>query len=151
MTTPPDDITALSYEQARDELVRVVNELEQGSSTLEDALALWERGEALARRCEEWLIGAKARLDAARAVLLSDATKGTMIEARSLIAQLGGDVAAEEVAHVLGQAPLVRQRHSQHSLPFDADISFLDFSGDDTKKARPSMDGPKTPDCFGLK
>ncbi len=67
MTTPPDDITALSYEQARDELVRVVNELEQGSSTLEDALALWERGEALARRCEEWLIGAKARLDAARA------------------------------------------------------------------------------------
>lgn len=67
MTTPADDITALSYEQARDELIRVVNELEQGSSTLEDSLALWERGEALARRCEEWLIGAKARLDAARA------------------------------------------------------------------------------------
>ena len=56
-----------SYEQARDELVRVVNELEQGSSTLEESLALWERGEALARRCEEWLLGAKARLDAARA------------------------------------------------------------------------------------
>ena len=56
----------LSYEQARDELIRVVNELEQGSSTLEQSLALWERGEALARRCEEWLIGAKARLDAAR-------------------------------------------------------------------------------------
>lgn len=56
----------LSYEQARDELVRVVNELEQGSSTLEESLALWERGEALARRCEEWLVGAKARLDAAR-------------------------------------------------------------------------------------
>jgi exodeoxyribonuclease VII small subunit len=67
MTTPADDITALSYEQARDELVRVVAELEQGSSTLEDSLELWERGEALARRCEEWLIGAKARLDAARA------------------------------------------------------------------------------------
>ncbi len=61
------DLAALSYEQARDELVRVVNELEQGSSTLEESLALWERGEALARRCEEWLIGAKARLDAARA------------------------------------------------------------------------------------
>ncbi|MBB5641984.1 exodeoxyribonuclease VII small subunit [Cryobacterium roopkundense] len=57
----------LSYEQARDELVRVVNQLEQGSNTLEDSLALWERGEALARRCEDWLIGAKARLDAARA------------------------------------------------------------------------------------
>lgn len=56
----------LSYEQARDELVRVVAELEQGGATLEQSLALWERGEALARRCEEWLIGAKARLDAAR-------------------------------------------------------------------------------------
>lgn len=65
--TPADSIDALSYEQARDELVRVVNELEQGSSTLEESLALWERGEALARRCEEWLIGARARLDAARA------------------------------------------------------------------------------------
>jgi exodeoxyribonuclease VII small subunit len=67
MTSAADDINALSYEQARDELVRVVNALEQGSSTLEESLALWERGEALARRCEEWLIGAKARLDAARA------------------------------------------------------------------------------------
>jgi exodeoxyribonuclease VII small subunit len=62
-----DDIAELSYEQARDELVRVVGELEQGSTTLEESLALWERGEALARRCEEWLLGAKARLDAARA------------------------------------------------------------------------------------
>ena len=61
------DVKELSYEQARDELVRVVNELEQGSSTLEESLALWERGEALAARCEEWLLGAKARLDAARA------------------------------------------------------------------------------------
>ncbi|TAL42880.1 MAG: exodeoxyribonuclease VII small subunit [Salinibacterium sp.] len=61
-----DDVTALSYEQARDELIQVVNELEQGSSSLEESLALWERGEALAKRCEEWLIGAKARLDAAR-------------------------------------------------------------------------------------
>jgi exodeoxyribonuclease VII small subunit len=60
------DVGDLSYEQARDELVRVVNELEQGSSTLEESLALWERGEALAKRCEEWLLGAKARLDAAR-------------------------------------------------------------------------------------
>lgn len=61
-----DDIAGLSYEQARDELIRVVAELEQGSATLEASLALWERGEGLARRCEEWLIGAKARLDAAR-------------------------------------------------------------------------------------
>lgn len=61
------DLSDLSYEQARDELVRVVNELEQGAATLEESLALWERGEALARRCEEWLLGAKERLDAARA------------------------------------------------------------------------------------
>lgn len=64
---PNADVAALTYEEARDELVRVVNELEQGSSTLEESLALWERGEALAKRCEEWLLGAKARLDAARA------------------------------------------------------------------------------------
>ncbi|MEO8528294.1 MAG: exodeoxyribonuclease VII small subunit [Pseudolysinimonas sp.] len=62
--TPP--LEDLSYEQARDELVKVVNLLEQGGASLEESLALWERGEALARRCEEWLIGAKARLDAAR-------------------------------------------------------------------------------------
>ena len=64
---PTTDAAELSYEQARDELVRVVAELEQGSATLEHSLALWERGEALAARCEEWLVGAKARLDAARA------------------------------------------------------------------------------------
>ncbi|WP_346233149.1 exodeoxyribonuclease VII small subunit [Parafrigoribacterium mesophilum] len=66
---PNDEALAnggLSYEQARDELVRVVSELEQGTATLEDSIALWERGEALAQRCEQWLIGAKARLDAAR-------------------------------------------------------------------------------------
>ncbi|KZE92278.1 MULTISPECIES: exodeoxyribonuclease VII small subunit [unclassified Agromyces] len=67
MPTTPPDVAELSYEQARDELVRVVSELEQGSATLEESLALWERGEALAQRCEEWLVGAKARLDAARA------------------------------------------------------------------------------------
>jgi exodeoxyribonuclease VII small subunit len=57
----------MNYEQARDELIRVVAQLEQGSASLEESLALWERGEALAQRCEEWLIGARARLDAARA------------------------------------------------------------------------------------
>jgi exodeoxyribonuclease VII small subunit len=60
------DVSVLSFEQARDELVRVVAELEQGAPTLEQSLALWERGEALAARCEEWLVGAKRRLDAAR-------------------------------------------------------------------------------------
>lgn len=71
MTTAADspvnsDVAELSYEQARDELVRVVSALESGGASLEDSLALWERGNALADRCEEWLQGAKARLDAAR-------------------------------------------------------------------------------------
>lgn len=61
------DVGGLSFEQARDELITVVAELEQGAPTLEQSLALWERGEALAARCEEWLVGAKRRLDAARA------------------------------------------------------------------------------------
>ncbi len=66
-SSAPSDVSSLSYEEARDELVRIVAELEQGSSTLEQSLALWERGEALAARCEEWLKGARERLDAARA------------------------------------------------------------------------------------
>ena len=70
------DVADLTYEQARDELVRVVTELEQGAATLEESLALWERGEALAKRCEEWLAGAKARLDAARASAGSPAAGG---------------------------------------------------------------------------
>lgn len=57
----------LSYEQARDELVDVVRRLEAGGTSLEDSLVLWERGEALAERCQTWLDGARQRLDAARA------------------------------------------------------------------------------------
>ncbi len=53
------------YEQARDELVEVVRRLESGGTTLEESLALWERGEQLAAVCREWLEGARARLDAA--------------------------------------------------------------------------------------
>ena len=59
------DVVKMSYEQARDELVNVVAELEQGSVSLEASLALWERGEALANQCESWLSGARKRLDAA--------------------------------------------------------------------------------------
>lgn len=54
-----------SYEAARDELAEVVRKLEAGGVTLEESLALWERGEELARVCQGWLDGAKARLDAA--------------------------------------------------------------------------------------
>ena len=55
----------LCYEQARDELIEVVRALEAGGTTLEESLALWERGEQLATLCQEWLDGARTRLDAA--------------------------------------------------------------------------------------
>ena len=53
-----------SYEAAREELVEVVRALEAGGTTLEESLALWERGERLATICQDWLDGARARLDA---------------------------------------------------------------------------------------
>ncbi len=59
------DIGALTYEQSRDALAQVVAALEQGGTSLERALALWERGEGLAQRCQEWLDGARERISAA--------------------------------------------------------------------------------------
>lgn len=59
----PKDV--LPYEQARDELIQVVQKLETGGTTLEESLALWERGEQLAAICQQWLDGARARLAAA--------------------------------------------------------------------------------------
>jgi exodeoxyribonuclease VII small subunit len=55
----------LSYEQARDQLLAVVQQLETGSASLQESVALWERGERLADICQRWLDGARARLDAA--------------------------------------------------------------------------------------
>lgn len=65
MTSKVDE--ALGYEQARDELIEVVRRLEAGGTTLEESLALWERGEELAKVCRRWLDGARKRLDAALA------------------------------------------------------------------------------------
>jgi exodeoxyribonuclease VII small subunit len=56
----------MSYEAARDELAAVISELESGQSTLEQSLALWQRGEDLAKICQEWLDGAMAKLSAAK-------------------------------------------------------------------------------------
>jgi exodeoxyribonuclease VII small subunit len=52
------------YETAREELLEVVRALEQGGTSLEESIALWERGERLAQVCQEWLDGARQRLDA---------------------------------------------------------------------------------------
>ena len=54
---------SLTYESAREELVDVVRRLEAGGITLEESLALWERGEHLATVCQDWLDGARKRLD----------------------------------------------------------------------------------------
>lgn len=54
---------SISYEAARDELADVVSKLESGKATLEESLKLWERGEELAKICQDWLDGAKAKLD----------------------------------------------------------------------------------------
>ncbi len=62
----PPESEKLSYEQAREELVSVVQRLESGGAPLEESLALWERGEQLAAICQEWLDGARARISATR-------------------------------------------------------------------------------------
>lgn len=65
-STGGSEVSALSYEQAREELLSVVTQLEAGGVSLEQSLTLWERGESLADHCESWLEGAKKRLAAAR-------------------------------------------------------------------------------------
>lgn len=60
----PKDPAKLSYEEARDELMSVVANLEAGGTTLEESLTLWQRGEDLAKICQEWLDGAREKLAA---------------------------------------------------------------------------------------
>ena len=75
MSTPSPDRppeAGLSYEQAREELMKVVQRLESGGSPLDESLALWERGEELATICQRWLDGAKAKIAAARAATSTD-------------------------------------------------------------------------------
>ena len=67
-----DGLSGLGYEQSREELVATVQRLEAGGLSLEESLALWERGEALAALCQAKLDGARARLDAAVAARTED-------------------------------------------------------------------------------
>lgn len=67
----PDE--KLSYEQARDELVKIVQQLESGGAPLDESLQLWERGERLATLCRRFLDGAKARVEATRGEAAADA------------------------------------------------------------------------------
>ena len=65
-------ISHLGYEQCRDELIEVVRLLEQGGLDLDASLRIWERGEQLAKRCEEHLAGARTRVADALAAGESD-------------------------------------------------------------------------------
>ncbi|WP_298178694.1 exodeoxyribonuclease VII small subunit [Saccharomonospora sp.] len=67
--TGDDELADLGYEEARDQLIEVVKDLEAGGLSLEESLALWERGERLARLCERHLEGARERIDAALATV----------------------------------------------------------------------------------
>jgi len=60
--TTPRNVDSLTYEEARDELISIVAKLEAGAATLDESLTLWERGEALAVRCQQLLEGARARV-----------------------------------------------------------------------------------------
>ncbi|MGB3475128.1 MAG: exodeoxyribonuclease VII small subunit [Mycobacterium sp.] len=62
---PVTPVSELGYEQCRDELIDVVQRLEQGGMGLDASLSLWERGEQLAKRCEEHLAGARRRVQEA--------------------------------------------------------------------------------------
>ena len=82
MTVPsaddPGTTPEVPYEHAREELAEVVSRLEAGGTTLEESLTLWERGEELAAICQQWLDGARARLERAqqRAAQRDDAGAG---------------------------------------------------------------------------
>lgn len=63
MSTPE-----LSYEEAREQLIEVVRQLESGNVALSQSMELWERGEKLAGICEEWLTSARQRIEQAKPV-----------------------------------------------------------------------------------
>lgn len=69
MSESEGDLDHLGYEEARDQLIEVVRELEAGGRSLEESLTLWEKGEKLARVCERHLEGARERIEAALATV----------------------------------------------------------------------------------
>ncbi|MFR0557387.1 exodeoxyribonuclease VII small subunit [Pseudoscardovia radai] len=59
-------VDAMSYEDARDQLAKIVKQLEHGGMSLEDSLRYWQIGEALADRAQALLSEVRSQLDAAR-------------------------------------------------------------------------------------
>jgi exodeoxyribonuclease VII small subunit len=60
---PHSDVTRLPFERAIEELETIVKRLEDGKVPLEESVTIYERGEALKRRCEELLRAAEARVE----------------------------------------------------------------------------------------
>ena len=63
MTTPSPEIAELSFEQAMQELEKVVSVLEQGQASLEESITLYERGARLRAHCESRLKDAEERVE----------------------------------------------------------------------------------------
>jgi exodeoxyribonuclease VII small subunit len=57
------ELEKLGYEEAREQLAQIATQLERGNLTLEESLALWERGENLAGICQQWLDNANERIN----------------------------------------------------------------------------------------
>ena len=74
-------INEMSYEQAREELMNTVKDLEAGNLNLEESLTLWKRGELLADRCQAWLDSAREALDKAQAKQAGENETGSEQEA----------------------------------------------------------------------
>jgi exodeoxyribonuclease VII small subunit len=80
----------VSYEDARDELIAVVQRLETGGTSLQESIDLWERGEELAKICQRWLDGARARLDAVMDAPTAD-REGPHVDEAGSAGPAGGD------------------------------------------------------------
>lgn len=104
MKNTTTDVAALSYEDARDELIAIVAKLETGSATLDESLGLWERGEALAARSKDLLDGARDRITDARGEEdgATPPTDATPVAERDAAGDAAGDASD---AGVIGVVP----------------------------------------------
>lgn len=59
----PDDVKALGFEAALEELEKIVGQLEKGQVPLEESIRIYERGEALRRHCDTLLKQAEAKIE----------------------------------------------------------------------------------------
>lgn len=131
MSTPDTDapvavaVADLTYEQARDELVRLVSRIESGQVPLEEAMALWERGEELAAHCQAKLDAAQDTLD--RATGLGE--RAAPAEAGAAAASAGQDVAEQAGQERAGQEPAGQERDTSQQVSPEKDPAKKDGAG----------------------